>query len=123
AFLVFNWYPAKIFPGNAFTYLVGAFIAVLAIFGNVEKLALVLFVPYYLDFVLPLRKKMKVEAYAKVNSDGSLELPYDGIYDVTHLSISVVKKIKGRARESEVVLLILLVELAIAVGGSLLYIK
>ncbi|MEM4204339.1 MAG: hypothetical protein QXS54_09755 [Candidatus Methanomethylicaceae archaeon] len=122
AFFIFNWYPAKIFPGNAFTYLVGSMIAVLAIFGNVEKLALILFVPYYLDFLLPLRKRMTVEAYAKVNPDGSLDLPYDGIYDVTHLSIKIVKKIKKSARENEVVFLILLMELIIAAGAILFYV-
>ncbi|MEM4235417.1 MAG: hypothetical protein QXU75_09785, partial [Candidatus Methanomethylicaceae archaeon] len=121
AFLIFNWYPAKIFPGNAFTYLVGAVIAVLAIFGNVEKLALILFIPYYFDFLLPLRRKMKVEAYAKVNPDGSLELPYDGIYDVMHLSIMIVKRIKRRAHENEAVALILFIESIIAICAILLY--
>ena len=120
SFLIFNWYPAKIFPGNAFTYTVGAMIAVLAIFGNV-KLALLLFIPYYIDFLLPLRKRMNVEAYAKVNSDGSLELPYHGIYDVTHLSIWMLKKVKGRAREGEVVATILMAELVLAVIGTILY--
>jgi UDP-N-acetylglucosamine--dolichyl-phosphate N-acetylglucosaminephosphotransferase len=122
AFMLFNWYPAKIFPGNAFTYIVGAMIAVLSIYANVEKLAIVLFIPYYLDFLLPLRKKMQVEAYAKVNPDGTLDLPYDGIYDVTHLSIRIIKKIKGKARENEVVALILLAEVIIALLGILLYI-
>ena len=121
SFLIFNWYPAKIFPGNAFTYTVGAMIAVLAIFGNVEKLALLLFIPYYIDFLLPLRKRMNVEAYAKVNPDGSLELPYDGIYDVTHLSIWMLKKVKGRAHEGEVVATILMAELVLAVIGTILY--
>lgn len=121
AFLIFNWFPAKIFPGNAFTYLVGAMIAVLAIFGNVEKLALILFMPYYLDFLLPLRKKMSVEAYAKVNLDGSLELPYDKIYDVTHLCIYIIKNIKGKVYENEVVLFIIIIEVIISIIGILLY--
>jgi len=121
AFLIFNWYPAKIFPGNAFTYLVGAMIAVLAIFGNVERLALFLFIPYYLDFLLPLRKRMNVEAYAKVNPDGSLELPYEGIYDITHLSIALLRRIKKRVFERDVVISILVVEAIIALLGLTLY--
>jgi len=120
AFLIFNWYPAKVFPGNAFTYLVGAMIAVLAIFGNVEKLTLFLFIPYYLDFLLPLRKKMNVEAYAKVNPDGSLELPYKGIYDVTHLAISLLKRIKKKVFERDVVVSILIAEIVIALLGLML---
>jgi len=121
AFLIFNWYPAKVFPGNSFTYLVGAMIAVLAIFGNVEKLALILFIPYYLDFLLPLRKRMNVEAYARVNPDGSLELPYEGIYDVTHLSISLLKRIKKKVFERDVVISILVAEVIIALLGLMLY--
>jgi UDP-N-acetylglucosamine--dolichyl-phosphate N-acetylglucosaminephosphotransferase len=122
AFMIFNWYPAKIFPGNTFTYLVGAFIAVLAIFGNVEKLALILFIPYYLDFLLPLRKRMKVEAYAKVNPDGSLDLPYNGIYDVTHLFIKIINRIKGKVYERDVVIGILVMEIVIALVGISIYI-
>jgi UDP-N-acetylglucosamine--dolichyl-phosphate N-acetylglucosaminephosphotransferase len=121
AFLIFNWYPAKIFPGNAFTYLVGAMIAVLAIFGNVEKLALILFIPYYLDFLLPLRKKMNVEAYAKLNPDGSLELPYEGIYDVTHLLITLLKRIKKKVFERDIVVAILAAETILALISLKLY--
>jgi UDP-N-acetylglucosamine--dolichyl-phosphate N-acetylglucosaminephosphotransferase len=121
AFMIFNWYPAKIFPGNAFTYLVGAMIAVLAIFGNAEKLALILFIPYYLDFLLPLRKRMNVEAYAKVNPDGSLDLPYNGIYDVTHLFIKIIKGIKGKVYERDVVIGILVTEIIIALVGMATY--
>jgi UDP-N-acetylglucosamine--dolichyl-phosphate N-acetylglucosaminephosphotransferase len=121
AFLIFNWYPAKIFPGNAFTYLVGAMIAVLAIFGNVEKLALILFIPYYLDFLLPLRKRMNVEAYAKVNPDGSLDLPYEGIYDVTHIFIKIIKGVKGKVYEKDVVIGILVTEALISLAGMAIY--
>jgi UDP-N-acetylglucosamine--dolichyl-phosphate N-acetylglucosaminephosphotransferase len=121
AFLIFNWYPAKIFPGNAFTYLVGAMIAVLAIFGNVEKLALILFIPYYLDFLLPLRKRMNVEAYAKVNPDGSLDLPYEGIYDVTHIFIKIIKGVKGKVYEKDVVIGILVTEALISLAGMAMY--
>jgi len=113
AFLKFNWFPAKVFPGNTLTYAVGALMACLAILANIEKLALMLFVPYYLDFLLPLRKGMRVEAYAKVNDDNSLELPYDGIYDVTHLAIYVLKKVKLKVYEQDVVISILMFEVLI----------
>ncbi|MBC7120997.1 MAG: glycosyl transferase family 4 [Candidatus Methanosuratus sp.] len=43
AFLIFNWFPAKIFPGNEFTYMLGAIMVCMAILGNMEKLAIVLF--------------------------------------------------------------------------------
>jgi len=114
AFIIFNWYPSKIFPGDTMTYPIGAFIAICAILGMVEKFALVLFIPYYLDFLLPLRKKMKVEAFAKINSDGSFETPYDRIYDSTHLVIFLLKKFKKRVEEKDVVLTIFGFEILLA---------
>ncbi len=114
AFLRYNWYPAKVFPGDTLTYSVGALIACLAILGNMEKIAVLLFLPYYIDFLLPLRKKMKVEAFAKVNRDNSLELPYDKLYDLTHLVIYILKKIKKKVYEKDVVVSILVAEAIIA---------
>jgi UDP-N-acetylglucosamine--dolichyl-phosphate N-acetylglucosaminephosphotransferase len=118
AFLIYNWNPARVFPGDTMTYAVGALIACIAIFGNMEKIAVILFIPYFMDFLLPLRASFKTEAFAKVNPDGSLEMPYEkdwrGIYDVTHLSLYILKKVKQRVYEKEVVLLILAFEIAIA---------
>lgn len=111
AFLFFNWYPAKIFPGDAFTYSVGALIACIAIFGNLEKVALILFIPYFIDFLLPLRRRMQVEAFAKPRVDGSLSKPYDKHYDVAHVAISAISKVKGKVYERDVVIFILLIEL------------
>ena len=92
-FLWFNWCPAKIFPGDTLTYSVGALIACVAILGNMQKFALILFIPYFIDFILPMRKWLRVEAFAKVNDDGSLEQPYDKLYDSTHVSYCNSQKI------------------------------
>jgi UDP-N-acetylglucosamine--dolichyl-phosphate N-acetylglucosaminephosphotransferase len=125
AFLVFNWYPAKIFPGNSFTYSIGALIATIAILGNMERIGLWLFILYYLKFALYLRgrfidKMGDVQAFAKPNEDGSLELPYEHIYDVTHLSIWILKKLKAKVYERDVVVFILAVQALIAISGMLL---
>ncbi len=119
AFLIYNWYPAKIFPGDTLTYSVGALIACIAILANMEKIAVLLFIPYYLDFILPLRKGFNVEAFAKPKKDNTLELPYGNelknVYDLTHLSIYILKKIKKKVYEKDVVLSILMFELFIAI--------
>ena len=107
AFIIYNWYPARIFPGDTMTYSIGAFIAICAILGRIEKYALLLFIPYFIDFLLPLRKKMKVEAFAKVNSDNSFDLPYKSFYDLTHIVIFLLKKFKKKVYEKDVVLIIL----------------
>ncbi|MFQ5800290.1 MAG: glycosyltransferase 4 family protein, partial [Candidatus Hydrothermarchaeales archaeon] len=106
AFLRYNWFPAKVFPGDTMTYSVGALIACVAIFGNMEKIALLLFIPYFLDFLLPLRKGLKVEAFGKSSPDGSLEMPYEGIYDMAHFAIFALKKVKHSVYERDVVIFI-----------------
>ncbi len=122
AFLRYNWYPARIFPGDIFTYSVGALIASVAILGNMEKIALLLFTPYFIDFLLPLRKKMKVEAFAKPNKDGSLEMPYNRIYDITHLAIFVLKRLKENVHERDVTLFIFAIELMLAIAAVFVWV-
>ncbi len=50
-FLIFNKYPAKIFPGDCGTLPIGAFLSFLAIFYK-EYLFLILMIPYFLDATL-----------------------------------------------------------------------
>ena len=125
AFLAYNWYPAKVFPGNSFTYAIGALIATLAILGNMERIAAWLFIPYYLEILLYLRARFidkmgDVQAFAKTNEDGSLELPYNHIYDTTHLAIWVLKKVKTKVYEKDVVIFIIAIQLIIAILGIIL---
>jgi UDP-N-acetylglucosamine--dolichyl-phosphate N-acetylglucosaminephosphotransferase len=125
AFLLFNWYPSRVFPGDSMTYPIGALIAVIAILGNLEKLALLLFVPFFIDALLYFRARVMdkagdVQAFAKPNKDGTIEMPYSKIYDSTHAAIWLQKKIFGKATEKGVVSTILAVELVLAVVGLLL---
>jgi UDP-N-acetylglucosamine--dolichyl-phosphate N-acetylglucosaminephosphotransferase len=117
AFLVFNWNPAKIFPGDSLTYGIGALIATVAILGNMEKIAIVLFVPFFLDALLSLwpefRGLPKVEAFGKVNEDNSLEMPYKGIRSFEHFAIYAIKKVKRKCFESDVTLFFYALELAL----------
>lgn len=107
AFLRYNWFPAKLFPGDTLTYSIGALIGGVAIMGRLEKIGLLLFIPYFLDFLLPLRRGLKVEAFARVNEDGSLDPPYAQCYDLTHGAIFVLKKVKKKVYERDVVCLLL----------------
>ena len=122
AFLIFNWHPAKIFPGNVFTYMVGSIVACVSILANVEKLALILFIPYFLDFLLKSRSKMKAEAFGEVDAEGHLKKPYSKYYALPHIVIDVLLKLKGKASEKDVVLFILSLEFFLAVIGTLFYI-
>jgi UDP-N-acetylglucosamine--dolichyl-phosphate N-acetylglucosaminephosphotransferase len=128
AFLAFNWYPAKVFPGNSFSYSIGAMIATLAILGSMERLAVWLFMPYFLEMLLYFRARVidkmgDVQAFAKPNADGSLELPYEHLYDTTHIAIWVLKKVKAKVYERDVVLFLILVQILIAISGMFLLIQ
>lgn len=116
AFWLFNRYPARVFPGDTFTYSVGASIAVVAILGNVEKFALILFIPYFIELALKARGGFRKESFAKVLSDGSLANRYSKWYSLTHVAVSLLRKIKGRASEDSVVLLLLSLEAVIAIS-------
>ena len=119
AFLVYNWYPARVFPGNSFTYGVGAYYAALVIIGNMEKFGLLLFTLYFVKALLYFRGvlhgvwKPGIEDFGVPQPDGTLEPPLEGTYSLTHWAIRVLKRVRGRAREPEVVLLILSLQAAI----------
>ena len=98
AFLRYNWYPAKIFPGDSLTYTVGALIAVIAILGNMERIALILFILYFLEFAIKSRTRFKGECYGIPDKQGYLTSPKK-VESLTH----IIMKIK--LRETQIVLL------------------
>ena len=114
AFLYFNRYPSKVFPGDVLTYPVGAAVAIVAILGNIERFAIMLFIPYYLEAFLKARGRFQPEWTGEVLEDGSLAVR-DKIFSVPHIAIKVLRKMKGSAREPEVVLLILALEFVVAI--------
>ena len=114
AFLFYNKYPAKIFPGNTMTYAVGALIGIVAIIGNIEKFSLMLFIPYFIEGVLKLRGKLQKESFAKLLPDGSLSEPYKKYYGLEHVAIAIAKKIKNKCYEYDVVKILWLFQIIIA---------
>jgi len=123
AFYIFNIYPGKVLPGDVLTYSIGALIAIIAILGNIEKIAVFFFIPYIIETGLKLRGNLKKESFAKVDEDGNLEVPYEKFYSLTHISIYSLKKIKKnkRVHEKEVVYLINLFQILIIVFGLILF--
>ena len=116
AFLVYNWYPAVVFPGDIMTLSVGTAIAIVAILGNIELYALMMFIPLYLiEFLLKSKGRFRKESFGQITQNG-LELKYDKIYGLTHLSIWLNKKIFGIATEQRIVLLILLFQFFISLS-------
>jgi len=125
AFLYFNWYPAKVFPGNSFTYSIGALIAAIAILGDMERLAVWLFLLYFVEGLLYFRARVidragDVQAFAKPNEDDSLEMPYEKVYDTTHFAVWFLKRVKEKVYEKDVVRFLLFVQFLIALSGLIL---
>ncbi|MDP3989660.1 MAG: glycosyl transferase family 4 [archaeon] len=103
AFLFFNKYPAKIFPGDTLTYSVGGLAAMIAIMANLEKIFIILFIPYVIEFFLKLRGSFKKESFARVQENGTLVPRYKKIYGLENLSVLIMNKLKIKTTEQKVV--------------------
>ncbi len=111
-FLVFNRYPARVFPGDSLTYAIGTMIAAVAILGNAERVAIILFIPYFIEFFLKARSRMKAESFGVPDREGGLSPPTKRICSLTHVAMLLPKKMFGRKpREYDVALLLFLLEL------------
>lgn len=118
AFLIFNKLPAKVFPGDSLTYSAGAMIACIAILGNIEKIALILFIPFIIEGILKAGSRFKAENFGIPKKDGSLELPYKKTYSLTHFSMKLLRKIKPshKVYEKDVVALLVSIEAIIGIA-------
>ena len=74
AFLVYNKYPAKIFPGDTGTLIVGAVIASFSIIKGIEIIGVVLLIPQILEFLFKSKRRFGNKKYGptKVDSNGIL---------------------------------------------------
>ncbi len=90
AFFVFNKYPAKVFPGDSLTYSIGALIAIGAIFGDMERIALFLFLPYIAEFFLKARYRFNTESFGLPNGNGTLTPPQK-VSSLTHIYMKYFK--------------------------------
>ena len=84
AFLWFNKYPARIFPGDTLMLFMGAAIAVGGMLSNLYIQTSVIFLPMIIEFFLKLRGDFKAENYCSDASNG--RLVYKGrIESLTHV--------------------------------------
>lgn len=113
AFLIFNRYPSKVFTGDVLLYPLGALIACIAILGNIERAALILFIPYFLEFIIKAKHKFKSECFLIPQEDGSLE-PSGEYGSITHVIGAIIKKFKRKVYELDIVLVLIIFELILA---------
>jgi UDP-N-acetylglucosamine--dolichyl-phosphate N-acetylglucosaminephosphotransferase len=121
AFLVFNFCPAKVFPGDSLTYGVGGLVAIMAVLGNFEKIAVFFFIPTMIEVVLKGRGGFTKQSFGKPKKDGTLEPRYEKIYGLTHLGVFLLRRGGIKATEKRVVYLIWTFQLVIILAGFVIF--
>ena len=109
AFLIYNWNPSRIFPGDSLNYTIGAVIASVAIIGNVERFAVFIFIPWFVELILKIRSRFKAESFGILLPNGNLKAPYEKIYSLTHIFMD------GKHTESQIVVKLVLIEIVICI--------
>ena len=108
AFYLYNKFPAKILPGDSLTYLLGASLVSIAIVGNIEKAALVISIPFILEFILKARSKFKAQSYGYYDN-GKIHSLHDKIYSLIHFFT-----IKSRFTEKQITYIFILIQFIFA---------
>jgi len=104
-FIKYNWYPAKILPGDSLTYLLGSIVASGVIVGNMEKVGVIVLTPFIIEFFLKARARFKASCLGKLRKDGRLDPPYGKeIYSLTHVIMNL-----GKFYEYQVTLILILI--------------
>lgn len=111
AFLFFDGYPAKVIPGDSYTYAVGAGLVIAMIVGNMESFGLIVFMPWIIEFLLHVKGRFDTSDLGLLQSDGTLKSRYGKkIYSWTH----VIMNLK-RCTELEVTLYMGLITFGFAI--------
>lgn len=111
AFLKFNWYPAKMLPGDSLTYFIGGVFSSTVILGGTKVLfyAGIIFIPWILEGVLKLRGRFKKKSLGELQKDGTLKAPYDKIYSLNHVVMKIpeIFNLKRRFKENEIAVVLI----------------
>lgn len=117
AFLFFNKYPSRVFPGDIGTFGMGTVIACVAVLGDLERAVVVMFIPHTINailFFIGKLKKVPPPREAQMNVDGTLPAP--SIWSLR----SVILRIHPMKEQTLVYLMLLLVAI-FSVAGMLAY--
>ena len=107
AFLRYNWYPARVFPGDL-NYTIGAVVACATVLGNMEKFAILCFTPYIAEALLKAWSRFEAESYGVLQPDGTVKPRGGEMRGLTHLVMSL-----GDFSERQVTLILVGLEVAV----------
>jgi len=115
AFTRFNWFPARVFPGDVGTLIIGAAVASAVIIGNMEAAGAILVIPHTVDFFIKLRHGMP-KTFGKLKRD-KLLCPREGVMGLGQL---IMKK-TGGISETRLVAVLVLIEVFFALVSIRLF--
>jgi UDP-N-acetylglucosamine--dolichyl-phosphate N-acetylglucosaminephosphotransferase len=110
AFLRFNWFPARVFPGDSLTLMIGATLAAACIIGNMEKLGVLVMALFFIELLIKAKNRFKSECFGIPQSDGTLKSPPGG-GSLTHWVMR-----RGRFTEKQVVSVLLFMQLLVCIS-------
>ena len=119
-FWMFNKFPASVFPGDTLTYGIGAMIAGMAILGNFERIAFIVFTPYIIEVILKVRGGIRVHSFGKPQKNGTLRMFYDKVYGLGNFAIFCLG---NSATEKRVVYFIHLLQILFVLVGLLMLVR
>ncbi len=102
-FLPMNWYPAKVFPGDVGTLMIGAALATGVIIGNMESAGALMLILFVLDFFIKLANKFPSSKWWGEPRGGKL-YPVEG--KARGLCQLIMKKANGISEKNLVMLMI-----------------
>jgi len=117
AFLLYNWYPSRVFPGDVGTFAMGSVIACCAMLAYLERAVFFMFIPHTINAIMFFIGKLKGKEppkQAPMNPDGTLPAPT--IWSLR----SIVLKIRPM-KETTALYVMLLIVAASALLGTLVY--
>ncbi|MEM2909355.1 MAG: hypothetical protein QXT05_02720 [Candidatus Bilamarchaeaceae archaeon] len=117
AFLHFNWYPSKVFPGDVGNLTIGATLAAGVIIGNMEAAGALLLLPHVVDFFIKAYNRFPSSKWWGDYRNGRL-YPLEG--RVNGFAQLIMKLFNGIS-ERNLVLFFIGLEIIVAIIVLLLY--
>lgn len=95
-FLKYNWFPAKVFPGDVGNLSIGAVIATSVIIGNFESYGVIVMTPFIIEFFIKVINGLPTKNWQGKYIDGKLyplnEKPISFAQWIMHLSKGISEK-------------------------------
>jgi UDP-N-acetylglucosamine--dolichyl-phosphate N-acetylglucosaminephosphotransferase len=96
ATLRYNWYPAKIFIGDASTFSIGAMMVAAVIIGNFELAGVIIMIPYAIDFFIKAANRFPSHGWEGIYREGKLYCPEPRIKGLAQLIMQLTGGVSER---------------------------